>query len=199
LIVTEGIADRFLTILAEKVRALRTGDPADDHTELGPVVSAPAQRTIAAGIRTAAAQGATTLARGDIPGDGPLADGYFIPPTVVQLDGQPADIWTEELFGPVLAVRRAADAEAAFGLANDSEFGLSAALFTQDVTRALEAVEHIDVGVLHINSESAGADPHVPFGGAKKSGLGPKEQGSAAREFFTHTTTVYLRGGTARS
>jgi len=59
----------------------------------------------------------------------------------------------------------------------------------------VEDVEHVDVGVLHINSESAGADPHVPFGGAKKSGLGPKEQGQAAREFFTHTTTVYLRGG----
>lgn len=52
----------------------------------------------------------------------------------------------------------------------------------------------MDVGILHVNSESAGADPHVPFGGAKKSGLGPKEQGRAAREFFTHTTTVYLRG-----
>jgi acyl-CoA reductase-like NAD-dependent aldehyde dehydrogenase len=60
---------------------------------------------------------------------------------------------------------------------------------------ALQAMECIDVGVLHVNSESAGADPHVPFGGAKKSSLGPKEQGGAAREFFTHTTTVYLRGG----
>jgi len=61
----------------------------------------------------------------------------------------------------------------------------------------MQAMETIDVGVLHVNSESAGADPHVPFGGAKKSGLGPKEQGTAAREFFTHTTTVYLRGGSA--
>ena len=104
-----------------------------------------------------------------------------------------------ELFGPVLAVRRAADAEQAFQLANDSEFGLSAALFTQDLTRVLQAVEQIDVGVLHVNSESAGADPHVPFGGAKKSGLGAKEQGGAAREFFTHTTTVYIRGGAARA
>jgi aldehyde dehydrogenase (NAD+) len=100
------------------------------------------------------------------------------------------------LFGPVLAVRRAADADEAFALANDSEFGLSAAVFTQDLTRALQAVDCVDVGVLHINSESAGADPHVPFGGAKRSGLGPKEQGGAAREFFTHTTTAYLRGGT---
>ena len=60
-----------------------------------------------------------------------------------------------------------------------------------------EAIDDIDVGVLHVNSESAGADPHVPFGGAKRSGYGPKEQGTAAREFFTHTTTVYLRAGQA--
>ena len=84
-------------------------------------------------------------------------------------------------------------------MANNSEFGLSAAIFTQDLTRAMQAVAQIDVGVLHINSESAGADPHVPFGGARKSSLGPKEQGTAAREFFTHTTTVYLRGGQART
>jgi alpha-ketoglutaric semialdehyde dehydrogenase len=127
--------------------------------------------------------------------DAPLADGYFIAPTVLELGAQPADVWTEELFGPVLAVQRAATTEDAFTLVNDSEFGLSAAVFTQDLTRALQAVDELDVGVLHVNSESAGADPHVPFGGAKKSGLGPKEQGSAAREFFTHTTTVYLRGG----
>jgi alpha-ketoglutaric semialdehyde dehydrogenase len=102
------------------------------------------------------------------------------------------------MFGPVLAVRRAADADEAFTLANDSEFGLSAAVFTQDLTRDLQAVDQIDVGVLQVNSESGGADPHVPFGGAKKSGLGPKEQGTAAREFCIHTTTVYLRGGGAR-
>ena len=72
-------------------------------------------------------------------------------------------------------------------------------MFTQDLTRAMQAMECIDVGVLHVNSESAGADPHVPFGGSKKSGLGPKEQGAAAREFFTHTTTVYLRGGNPKA
>ncbi len=147
-------------------------------------------------IGAATAQGAAVLTGGGPYRDGPLAEGYFIAPTVVELT-QPADIWAEELFGPVLAVRRATDADEAFELANDSEFGLSAAVFTQDLTRVLQAVEHVDVGVLHVNSESAGADPHVPFGGAKKSGLGPKEQGGAAREFFTHTTTVYLRGGQA--
>ena len=195
LIITDGIADRFLSALTDRAHTLVVGDPTDDATQMGPVVSESAFKSISAGIDTAAAQGATVLAGGKPYTDGALAAGYFVAPTVVELSERTADIWTDELFGPVLAVNRAADADEAFALANDSEFGLSAAVFTQDLTRALQAVEHIDVGVLHVNSESAGADPHVPFGGAKKSGLGPKEQGSAAREFFTHTTTVYLRGG----
>src|SRR6476619_4205734 len=198
LIVTDGIAERLLDALRTRADALIVGVPAHASTEMGPVVSDSAFQSISAGIETATAQGGTLLAGGRPYTDAQVSDGYFIAPTIVELDSQPADVWTEELFGPVLAVRRAADAEQAFELANDSEFGLSEAMFTQDLTRVLQAVEQIDVGVLHVNSESAGADPHVPFGGAKKSGLGPKEQGSAAREFFTHTTTVYMRGGAAR-
>ncbi len=194
LILTEGIAERFVAALVARADGLVVGDPADDRTQMGPVIAGSAQSTITAGIDTAKSQGAAVLAGGGAYSDGPLSEGYFVAPTVVELDG-PADIWTEELFGPVLAVRRARDADEAFALANDSEFGLSAAVFTQDLTRVMQAMETVDVGVLHVNSESAGADPHVPFGGAKKSGLGPKEQGAAAREFFTHTTTVYLRGG----
>jgi acyl-CoA reductase-like NAD-dependent aldehyde dehydrogenase len=134
---------------------------------------------------------------GSYAGDAVLAGGAFVAPTVLEVPDGANTSWREEFFGPVLTLRRAAGAEEAFGLANDSEFGLSAAVFTQDVARALDAIDELDVGILHINSESAGADPHVPFGGAKKSGYGPKEQGAAAKEFFTHTTTVYLRGGAA--
>jgi aldehyde dehydrogenase (NAD+) len=195
LVLTEGIADRFLEVISARADALAVGDPSDDATQMGPVISRSAQSDIVGGIQTAQAQGASVLAGGGGYSDGPLVHGHFVAPTIVELT-KPADIWTEELFGPVLAVRRATDVDHAFALANDSEFGLSAAVFTQDLTRALQAIDRVDVGVLHINSESAGADPHVPFGGAKRSGLGPKEQGGAAREFFTHTTTVYLRGGT---
>ncbi len=197
LIVTDKIADRFLEALSQRADALAVGDPTDEATQMGPVITGTAQRGIYASIGSAITQGAEVLAGGGPYRKGPLAEGFFVAPTIVELTG-PADVWTDELFGPVVAARRAADAEEAFALANDSEFGLSAAIFTQDLTRALEAAEHVDVGVLHINSESAGADPHVPFGGAKKSGLGPKEQGTAAREFYTHTTTVYLRGGQPR-
>ena len=192
LIVTERIAGEFLEKLSERARALAVGDPTDDATQMGPVITGTAQRNIYGGIGTAMSQDAEVLAGGEPYFKGPLAEGFFVAPTIVEVSS-PADIWSQELFGPVLAARRASDAEEAFALANDSEFGLSAAVFTTDLSRALHAVEHLDVGVLHVNSESAGADPHVPFGGAKKSGLGPKEQGTAARDFYTHTTTVYLR------
>jgi aldehyde dehydrogenase (NAD+) len=119
--------------------------------------------------------------------------GAFVPPTVVELAGDDP-LWREELFGPVLAVRRAGDTREALALADDSEFGLSAAVFTDDLRAVTAAMDGLEVGVLHINSETAGADPHVPFGGARQSAYGPKEQGRAAREFFTRTTTVYLRG-----
>lgn len=196
LIVADSIAEEFLALLRAKACALVVGDPSDPAVQMGPVVNNGARKSIQNGIDSALVQGATLVAGGLAYTQGSLAAGYFIAPTIVELPatGSP-DIWHEELFGPVLCVRRAASAAEALALANDSEFGLSAALFTQDVTRALDAIDEIDVGILHVNSESAGADPHVPFGGAKKSGYGPKEQGQSAKEFFTHTTTVYLRGG----
>lgn len=196
LIVADVIADEFLAELGKRAAALAVGDPTAPGTQMGPVINQAARSSIQQGIDTAISQGADVLAGGNSYAGGDLAAGYFIAPTVLELLGDGSqDVWTQELFGPVLSVRRAASTQQALELANDSEFGLSAALFTQDLTTALSAIDEIDVGILHVNSESAGADPHVPFGGAKKSGYGPKEQGEAAKEFFTHTTTVYLRGG----
>ncbi|WP_032408143.1 aldehyde dehydrogenase family protein [Rhodococcoides fascians] len=195
LIVEDSVADDLLAELGRRAVELVVGDPLDESVEMGPVVNASARTSIQAGIDKAVDQGARRIAGGDRYDSGALADGYYVRPTILEVDASTADVWREELFGPVLAVDRAQTVEDAFRKANDSEFGLSASVFTQDLTRALDAVDDIDVGILHVNSESAGADPHVPFGGAKKSGYGPKEQGQAAREFFTHTTTVYLRGG----
>jgi alpha-ketoglutaric semialdehyde dehydrogenase len=98
------------------------------------------------------------------------------------------------------SVRPAADVNGAPALANDSDFGLSAAVFTDDLRAVTAAVERVDVGVPHINSEAAGADPHIPFGGAKQSAYGPKERGRAVRGLFARTKTVYLRspGGRER-
>lgn len=190
LILQESIAEVFLTRLRERLSEWKIGDPTDPSVHMGPVISVSAAEEIRAGIAASITAGATVRFEGDVVG---LGDA-FVAPTVLELPTGENNAWRDEFFGPVLAVRRAASTAEAFALANDSAYGLSCAVFTQDLSKALEAMETIDVGILHVNSESAGADPHVPFGGAKKSGYGPKEQGGAAKEFFTHTTTVYLRG-----
>ena len=194
LVLDEGIAEEFLTELAIRVKGLEVGDPLLPTVAVGPVVSESAQANIQQSMRVAVADGARIIATSEGRQSG-AADGHFVAPTVLEASSREATLWSEELFGPVLAVRRASSVEEAFALANAGEYGLSAAVFTRDLTRALRAIDVLDVGVLHVNSESAGADPHVPFGGAKRSGYGPKEQGTAAREFFTHTTSVYLQGG----
>jgi alpha-ketoglutaric semialdehyde dehydrogenase len=191
-IIADRVADDFLGLLTERVATLAVGDPTDPTVQMGPMVSHAARDGILAEVEAAAGRpGVQVLAGGGAYTDS-RADGAFFPPTVVELAGDDA-LWRDELFGPVLAVRRAAGDQEALELVNDSVFGLSAAVFTDNLRAVTAAMRTLDVGVLHINSETAGADPHVPFGGSKDSGFGPKEQGRAAREFFTTTTTVYLR------
>ncbi|MFJ8781905.1 MULTISPECIES: aldehyde dehydrogenase family protein [unclassified Streptomyces] len=192
LVVEEPVADEFLALLTKRAAALRVGDPLEDGTDMGPVVSLKARDTVQRAVDAGTARAGVDLLTGGRPYDDDRMTGAFLPPTVVELAGDDP-LWRKELFGPVLCVRRARDIREAFALANDSDYGLSAAVFTDDLRAVAFATEEVDVGVLHINSETAGADPHVPFGGAKQSAYGPKEQGRAAREFFTRTKTVYVR------
>ncbi|QFG25677.1 aldehyde dehydrogenase family protein [Actinomadura sp. WMMB 499] len=192
LIVHDGVADELLARVADRAAALRVGDPLEEGVQMGPLVSDAARDRVAAGVREAVGEGARPLAGAEPYTDADRAAGWFAPPTLLDLPGTGLGFWRRELFGPVVGAVRARDAAEAFGLANLSDHGLSAAVFTRDLGVALTAVNGLDVGVLHINSESAGTFPWVPFGGVKGSGHGPKEQGRAARDFYTHTVTVYL-------
>ncbi|MEU8354758.1 aldehyde dehydrogenase family protein [Nonomuraea sp. NPDC048882] len=188
LIVADQVADELLERVADRAARLVVGDPLDSGVEMGPLVSSAARERVTAGVARAVGEGAKPLA-----GAAPLErDGWFAPPTLLDLPGTGVDFWRTELFGPVVGAVRAGSAEEALGLANLSDHGLSAAIFTRDLGAALRAVDRLEVGVLHVNSESAGTFPHVPFGGARQSGFGPKEQGRAAREFYTRSVTVYL-------
>lgn len=193
-IVHETVADEFLRRLAIRTERMVVGDAQDEGVEVGPVVDVAARDRVAAALVRARTT-ATPVVAPEAYASGALAEGYFVPPSVFELhEDAPGELWTEELFGPVVGVRRVPSTEAGIALVNDSEYGLSTAVFTTGLAEALSAIEDIRVGVVHINSASAGADLHVPFGGSGASALGPKEQGAAAREFFTETATVYLRG-----
>jgi len=193
LILDEAIADEFLDKLTVRLDQWVTGDPLDPSVHMGPLVDAKSAKSAALGVAQALEQGATLHYRGQAP-----ETPSFLAPTILELPageaGRANCAWRDEFFAPILSVQRVKGPQEAFEAAEDSEFGLSLALFTSNLALALEAQQTLDVGILHVNSESAGADPHVPFGGAKASGYGPKEQGAAAREFYTHTTTTYLRG-----
>ncbi|WP_313811998.1 aldehyde dehydrogenase family protein [Glutamicibacter sp.] len=193
LILDASIAELFLAKLTARLDAWVTGDPLDPAVHMGPLVDAKAANAARDSLGKALAEGAELIYEGAAP-----AQASFMAPNIILLPtgeaGSKNIAWREEFFAPVLSVMVVDGKEAAFAAAQDSEFGLSLALFTRDLGTAIEAQSRLDVGILHVNSESAGADPHVPFGGAKSSGYGPKEQGAAAREFYTHTTTVYLRG-----
>ncbi|MGM1017443.1 MAG: aldehyde dehydrogenase family protein [Actinomycetota bacterium] len=193
-IVHEAVADEFLRRLAERTRRMTVGDAQAEGVEVGPVVDAGARDRVAAALVRARSSSRPVVDTAPY-AEGALAEGYFIPPSVFELDeDEPGELWSEELFGPVIGVRRVRSTDEGIALVNDSEYGLSTAVFTTNLAHALSAIEEIRAGVVHINSASAGADLHVPFGGSGSSALGPKEQGAAARDFYTETATVYLRG-----
>jgi acyl-CoA reductase-like NAD-dependent aldehyde dehydrogenase len=146
-------------------------------------------RTVEGYLDTAQADGGTFLA-GGAPAD--LGPGYFVRPAVISGLAPDSAVVREEIFGPVVALLRAGSFDEALTLANDTPFGLTAAVFTQDLGRALRFARDARAGVVKVNQESAGLELHVPFGGTKDSSSGSREQGRAAREFFTEWKTVYI-------
>lgn len=187
--VTPGIADEYLGALTARVAALRVGDPHAEATDLGPLVSEAQQRRVDSYLALAADERHEIVVGGQ---DDRPDEGWFVRPTI--LAGVPATsrIAREEIFGPVAAVTQVADLADAIEATNDSAFGLSAAVFTRDLRSAHRFAVEARVGMVHVNSETPGGEPQVPFGGLKASSSGAREQGPAAVDFFTSTKTVYV-------
>jgi aldehyde dehydrogenase (NAD+) len=118
-------------------------------------------------------------------------DAYLIAPTLFEGVADDAFLSCEEVFGPVSSLYRFRTLDEAIERANAVRFGLSAAVFTSNLATAQRCVDGLQAGILHVNSQTAGADVHVPFGGVKSSSYGPHEQGRAAIEFYTEEVTVY--------
>jgi aldehyde dehydrogenase (NAD+) len=184
--VHDEVYDEFKERFLARIAAGKVGDPTDPETEVGPVVNEAALEEILAAIERARSEG-TLLAGGERADD----EGYLIAPTVFEGLADDAELSCEEVFGPVTALYRYSTFDEAIERANAVRFGLSCSIFTRDLHEAQRFTSEIQAGIIHVNSQTAGADVHVPFGGVKGSGWGPHEQGRAAIEFYTEVVTVY--------
>lgn len=191
-IVHRSIADEFTQKLIEKVASLKVGNPLDESTHLGPVISADAVDTILAGAERAKTEGSDLLTGGVRLTDDGREHGFFVAPTVFANVDPSSHLGQEEIFGPILGVIPVDDMDEAIAIANSVRYGLSASIFTRDLGRALQFARKIQAGVVHINSETPGAEPQVPFGGYKGSSSYSREQGKSARDFYTQIKTVYI-------
>ena len=191
-IVEEGIADRFVEALAARAGRLEVGDPLREGTDMGPAVDSAQLETDLRYIEAGQAEGARLVRGGKRLGDGELAHGYFLEPTVFDHVAPGMRIAQEEIFGPVLSVIRVRSFEEAVAAANGVRYGLSSSIFSRDASRVFRFVDEIETGIVHINSGTPGGEAQLPFGGSKATGVGPREQGSTATEFFTEVKVVYV-------
>jgi alpha-ketoglutaric semialdehyde dehydrogenase len=174
--------------LAAAVAGLRIEDPADEACRVGPLISLAARDAAAAAVARGVEAGGRLVA-----GGGAIdSAGNYLAPALVEIADAQAELAQEEVFAPVCAIMPAADADAAVQIANGVRHGLVTAVFTRDLDRVLDLVNRLDTGLVRINQPTSGVDLHTPFGGEKASGLGPREQGKAAREFYTSLRTVLI-------
>lgn len=185
-IVEDCVADRFVALFVDGVRALKVGDPTERDTHIGPMARANLRDGLHDQVeRTLAAGG--TCKTGGKPVEGP---GFWYEPTVIDNVTPDLVAFCEETFGPVAAIVRAKDAEDAIALANRTEFGLGAALWTRDVEKASHYARRIDSGAVFINGMVA-SDARLPFGGIKRSGYG-RELGAHGIREFTNIKTLWI-------
>lgn len=191
-IVIESIADEFVERIASRARSFRLGDPSNVDTEIGPSVDESQFNTVLKYIDIGREDGASLICGGRRATGNGLENGYFVEPTVFDKVTPDMRIAREEIFGPVLSVLRVKDFEEAIAVANDSDYGLSSSIFTNDANTIYRFIDEIETGITHINSPTTGGEAHIPFGGIKNTGLGPREQGSASLEFYTELKVVYV-------
>jgi aldehyde dehydrogenase (NAD+) len=183
LLIQDEIYDELVASLVARASGVRIGDPLDDATEIGPVSTAPHIEKIAAMVREAEAGGADVAVGGHRAHVAALPDGFFFQPTIIRDVSAGERIAGEEVFGPVLATRRFKDEEEAVRLANSTDHGLSAGLWTRDVGRVHRVASRLEAGTVWVNTYRAMA-PNAPFGGHKDSGLGSAVGIDATREFL---------------
>jgi aldehyde dehydrogenase (NAD+) len=193
-IVTEGIHDRFVAAVIERMKALKVGDARKTGTDIGPVVDQTQLTQDLHYVAIGKSEGATLAAGGQaISTNEDGAPGFYMAPALFTDTAPEMRINREEIFGPVVSVQRARHYDEALALANDTPFGLASGIATTSLKYATHFKRHAQAGMAMVNLPTAGVDYHVPFGGRKGSSSGAREQGRYAAEFFTTVKTAYTQ------
>ena len=192
LILHRDIKAEFTTKLLAQTHQLRLGPGVDPQTDVGPLVNATQLERVRYYIDVARNEGVKVLIGGDAAkGDG-LEHGHFFQPTLLDHVTPDMRIAREEIFGPVAVLMEVSSFDQAIAILNNTRYGLSSAVYTQDVNRAFQAMRDIEAGITYINGPTSGAEVHLPFGGVKATGNGHREAGSAVLDVFTDWKTVYV-------
>jgi len=193
----EKIADKLISEIIARASKLKIGNGLDPDVQMGPVVSAQQRDTVEQYIAVGQREGAKLVIGGKRPSGLP---GFFIEPTIFDNVKPDYRIASEEIFGPVLSVTRARDYEEALEFANSSVYGLTSSIYTNDAGRIFDFCERIETGMVHVNSPTVGGEAQIPFGGMKSSGVGEREQGPTALDFYTDVKVIYIdHTGAART
>ena len=193
LVVHKKVYKEFASKLVMRAKRLRVGNGADPKTEMGPVINEDAVRKILSYIEIGKREDRARLAcGGNRLNKGEYANGFFIEPTVFTDVAPDMRIAQEEIFGPVTAVIPTGSLEEAIEIANGVRYGLSAAIYTQDVNRAFHAMNETYTGIFYVNSSTIGAEVHLPFGGTKATGNGHREAGTQVLDIFSEWKSVYV-------
>jgi aldehyde dehydrogenase (NAD+) len=190
-VVEDKVADEFVAMLVARAREFRPGDGFDEHASLGPLVDEHQMNSVLRYLEIGKEE-AKLLVGGNRLTGGAYDKGLFIAPTVFDHVQWDSTIAQEEIFGPVISVIRVPDFEEALRVANSVKYGLSSAVFTNNSAKMLAFVERIETGMTHVNSSTVWSEAHLPFGGTKGTGVGLREMGGVAVDFYTELKTVYI-------
>jgi aldehyde dehydrogenase (NAD+) len=188
ILVFKNIYDTFRDKFVAKAKSLKLGVSAG--CDLGPVVNKRQQQNILAAIETAKAEGGRVLCGGAVPSDPELVNGYYIQPTVIEGLDRAAELSCKEVFGPVVTLHPVDDLVDALKLANSTEYGLTAAIHTCNVDRAMWFAQRVKTGLANINLGTFGSEPHMPFGGFGASGNGTREPGVEALDVYSELKNI---------
>jgi aldehyde dehydrogenase (NAD+) len=189
-ILQDSIADDLVARMRDRVSKWKLGNGLDSDVQMGPLVSAQQLKTVEQYIEIGKREGAKLVTGGGKPSG--LPRGFFIEPTIFDNVRPEYRIAREEIFGPVLSVIRAKTYEQAVEFANMSEYGLTSSIYTNDAGRIFDFCERIETGMVHVNSPTVGGEAQIPFGGMKSSGIGEREQGPSALDFYTDVKVIYV-------